>query len=107
MCLWCIYSCIYCVILIITDTDPTTVKVNHTMEPDVYSGNYNLTIYISLLTNDPLLVASILSIRVSNHKQVGMFSENFTQEDIYPTENTVKINLSSFVECVNYIIYIM
>ena len=94
MCLWCIYSCVYGGIFIITDTDPTTVKVNHTMEPDVYSGKYNLTIYISLLTDDPLLVASILSIRVSNHKQVGMFS-NFTQEDIYPAENMVTINLTS------------
>ena len=63
------------------------------MEPDVYSGNYNLTIYISLLTDDPLLVASILSIRVSNHKQVGMFPEDFIREDIHPTENTVTINL--------------
>lgn len=59
------------------------------MEPDVYSGKYNLTIYISLLTNDPLLFASILNMRVYHYKQIGMFPEDFTQEDIYPAENTV------------------
>ena len=59
------------------------------MEPDVHSGKYNLTIYISLLTNDPLLLASILNMRVYHYKQIGMFPEDFTQEDIYPAENTV------------------
>ena len=77
------------------------------MEPDVYSGKYNLTIYISLLTDDPLLVASILSFRVNNHKGSGLFPQDFTEEHIRPAENTVMINLNSFLECVCYIIYIM
>ena len=80
----------YCVKFNITDTDPTTVKVNHTLKPDVYTGIYNLTIYISLLTHDPLLPTSILSIRV-NHYKSGF--EDFTEEDIFTTENMVMINL--------------
>ena len=75
------------------------------MEPDVYSGKYNLTIYISLLTNDPLLLASILSMRVYHYKQIGIFPEDFTQEHIYPVENMVMMNLNSFLECVQCMLY--
>ena len=78
---------------IITDTDPTTVVVNHTLELDVYSGIYNLTIYISLLTHDPLLLASIFSIRVTHFKEVGIRLEDLTEEHISTSDNMVKINL--------------
>ena len=76
---------------IITDTDPTTVVVNHTLELDVYTGIFNLTIYISLLTHDPLLLASILSIRVNHFKQVGIRLEDAVEEHISTSKNMVKL----------------
>ena len=79
---------------IITDTDLTTVVVNHTLEPDVYTGIYNLTIYISLLTHDPLLLASILGIQVNHFKPVGIRPEDFVEEEISTSENMVKLTIN-------------
>lgn len=43
-------------------TDPReVVAVNHTLEADKYSAAYTLTVYVSLLKRDPLLLASIES----------------------------------------------
>ena len=50
---------IMCVKCCCMPTDTETLAVNHTLELDVYSGINILTIYITLLIYDPLLLASI------------------------------------------------
>lgn len=46
-------------------TVPTEIPaISYTLEPDVNSGLYNFTLYISILRRDPLLLASIKSFEV-------------------------------------------
>ena len=37
-----------------------TVAISHTLEPDMNTGIYNFTLYISLLRHDPLLLAGVV-----------------------------------------------
>lgn len=69
---------------IVTDTD--VLAVNYTLELDVYSGIYNLTVYISLLRDDPLLFASI------NGFNVRLFSQPPSESiDLSVADNKVII----------------
>ena len=75
--------CVNCTV--ITDPDET-LAVNHTLEPDMYSGIYNFTAYISLLKHDPLLLASILHFKTN---QRGLPTD-LTRAEVNPAENVVK-----------------
>ena len=64
-----------------TDTEET-FAVNHTLELDMYSGINVLTVYITLLIHDPLLLASI------NYFQVWL-DEIGQSIDVDPVDNKV------------------
>ena len=54
-------------------TVPTEIlAIDQTLEPDMYSGIYNFTVYIALLRHEPLLLASVLGFRV----RLNEISEN-------------------------------
>ena len=72
-------------------TDPReVVAVDHVLEADMYSAAYTLTVYVSLLRRDPLLLASILNfqftlIRILESGQPIIHTSNTTTT----TENKV------------------
>lgn len=76
-----------------------TLAVNHTLEPDVYSGIYTLTIHVSLLRQDPLLLASIenfdfIVFRILETGQGRIYADDI----ITTTENKVRTyNICSYI----------
>ena len=45
--------------------DRETLILNQTLIQDKFTGDYNITVYLSLRRDDPLLIASLLSYMVS------------------------------------------
>lgn len=50
--------------MLYTDTEETLLLLNQTLIQDNYTGDYNVTVYLSLQRHDPLLLASLISYTV-------------------------------------------
>ena len=69
-----------------SDTKEALLLLNHTLIQDKYTGDYNVTVYLSLQRHDPLLLASLLSYTVTLFS-FGILASN----ELFISNNVVRI----------------
>ena len=87
----CVYTVHIAIAYLIFVIDPSEAPViNYILEPNVYSGIYNFTVYISLRRQDPLLLATLRGFQVLLNKIDDRgFPIPFDDNDVNREDNKV------------------